>query len=185
MDYGCVFLAIRYDRAVRYVPMETVFDQEGAYLRIACAKIAALQPDVVLVERGVARLAQEHLLDAKISLVLFVKPSVMHRISLMTGGGTFPSVDDAALERLPLGTCQKFYCKTAAHGKTLMYLAGCDAGPGCTVLLRGADISVLYHVKKLLRFAIFCAYGMRHVATFLSTLRADPVPAPMSLTPGM
>ena len=43
------------------------------------ARIAALEPDLVLVQRNVSRLAQEYLREKGITLVLNVKPSVLER----------------------------------------------------------------------------------------------------------
>jgi 1-phosphatidylinositol-3-phosphate 5-kinase len=48
--------------------------QEHEYLRNCVGRIATLQPDIVLVEKTVSRLAQGFLLDAGISLVINVKP---------------------------------------------------------------------------------------------------------------
>jgi len=52
------------------------------------ARIAMLQPDVLLVERSVARSAQEELLSRGISLVLNVKPELqVGRGAMRLGGG--------------------------------------------------------------------------------------------------
>jgi hypothetical protein len=48
--------------------------QEHEYLRHCVGRIATLQPDIVLVEKTVSRLAQGFLLDAGITLVINVKP---------------------------------------------------------------------------------------------------------------
>ena len=48
-------------------------------------KLVALQPDIVLVERSVARTAQDQLLDRGISLALNMKRSVLDFLSRCTG----------------------------------------------------------------------------------------------------
>ena len=49
------------------------------------ARIASHSPHVLLVERGVARLAQELLLAKNIALVLNVKLSTLERLARCTG----------------------------------------------------------------------------------------------------
>jgi 1-phosphatidylinositol-3-phosphate 5-kinase len=54
-------------------------------LRLAVDQLAALKPDVLLVERSVARFAQGLLLQKGIALVLNVKRSLLDRLSRCTG----------------------------------------------------------------------------------------------------
>ena len=59
--------------------------QEREHLRVAVARLASVQPDVLLVERSVARAAQEELLACGISLVQHVKPELLERVARATG----------------------------------------------------------------------------------------------------
>ncbi len=52
----------------------------------------ALQPDIVLVERSVARTAQDQLLDRGISLALNLKRSVLDFLSRCTGAEVLASI---------------------------------------------------------------------------------------------
>ena len=54
--------------------MATFSFQEYEFLKNCVGRIAALQPDVLLVEKTVSRVAQEFLLEAGITLVINVKP---------------------------------------------------------------------------------------------------------------
>lgn len=54
-------------------------------MRTAVEKVARLSPDVVLVERGVARFAQDLLREKGIVLVLNVKLPTLDRIARCTG----------------------------------------------------------------------------------------------------
>lgn len=54
-------------------------------MRAAVEKVAKLSPDVVLVERGVARFAQDLLREKGIVLVLNVKLPTLDRIARCTG----------------------------------------------------------------------------------------------------
>lgn len=60
--------------------------QEGEHLRLAVARIAAAKPDVLLVEKTVARYAQEELLSRDISLVIGVKAACLERLARLTEG---------------------------------------------------------------------------------------------------
>lgn len=75
------------------------------------ARIAAMGPDLVLVQRNVSRLAQERLLQLGISLVLNVKPRVLERVARMTGAVIVHSID-AQVGRPQLGSCSHFCVKT-------------------------------------------------------------------------
>ena len=59
--------------------------QEREHLRLAVEKLAHLAPDVLLVERSVARDAQDALLGQNISLALNVKRSMLDRLARCTG----------------------------------------------------------------------------------------------------
>lgn len=54
-------------------------------MRLAVARIASGKPDVLLVERSVARAAQEELLTRGISLVQHVKVELLDRLERCTG----------------------------------------------------------------------------------------------------
>lgn len=112
----------------RFLSLEPLVMQENDYLRNAVARILALNPDLVIVEKTVARLAQEFLLDHGITLVINVKPSVMERIARCTQGVVCDSVD-THIGRPQLGLCHNFYLETfkISEGtkKTLMFFDGC------------------------------------------------------------
>lgn len=59
--------------------------QEEVNLQNQVDKLVALQPDIILVERSVARTAQEELLERGISLALNMKRSVLDFLSRCTG----------------------------------------------------------------------------------------------------
>ena len=59
--------------------------QERERLKAAMGKLASLAPDVLLVERSVARDAQDALLQQNVSLALNVKRSMLDRLARCTG----------------------------------------------------------------------------------------------------
>lgn len=80
-------------------------------MRHVVARIAALEPDIVLVQRNVSRLAQEYLREKGITLVLNVKPSVLERVARVTKADIVKSID-AQIGRPQLGTCKLFHVKS-------------------------------------------------------------------------
>lgn len=110
---------------------------------MAVAKIAAHQPNVLLVEKSVSRFAQDYLLAKDISLVLNIKRPLLERITRCTGAHIVPSIDH--LSSPMLGHCDLFHVEkyredhtTAAQGgkkmlKNLMFFEGCPKPLGCTV----------------------------------------------------
>eukprot|EP00887_Chlorella_sp_A99_P005551 scaffold1.g5551.t1 len=85
---------------------DALMDQEAEYLRGCVERIAALHPDVLLVERSVARSAQELLLEKNISLVLGIKPELLQRIACCIQAEVAPSVDQLSTQCV--GTCKEF-----------------------------------------------------------------------------
>jgi hypothetical protein len=83
--------SLEFQRTARFSSFDALLQQEKQHLQIVVNKIAALKPDVVVVEKTVSRLALEFLLKANISLVLNVKPSLMQRISRFTNAEILPS----------------------------------------------------------------------------------------------
>ncbi len=120
-------------------------------MKFLVARIAALQPDLVLIEKTVSRLAQEFLLAEGITFAYNIKPKVINRIARATGCDVLTSATDNWLNPT-LGLSDKFYVKTYQGDwglKPLMFFDGCPKNFGCSILLRGAPLSVLKQVKKI------------------------------------
>ncbi|CAH1788888.1 unnamed protein product, partial [Owenia fusiformis] len=159
--------------------------QEHKYLKNLVARIVALGPDIVLVEKTVSRLALEFLLDADITLVSNVKPSVMERVSRFTQSEIVLSID-GLMSRPMLGYCHIFHLQsyTLANGeqKTLMFLDGCPPHLGCTIVLRGASTAELRLVKPILQYMIYAFYHCKLELAFLMDDFALPPPGPEELS---
>ena len=59
--------------------------QETEHLRAAVEELKRLKPDVLLVEKSVARDAQDALLDSGVSLALTMKRANLERLALCSG----------------------------------------------------------------------------------------------------
>ncbi|XP_012235504.1 putative 1-phosphatidylinositol 3-phosphate 5-kinase [Linepithema humile] len=166
----------------KLISLEPVMLQESEYLGHTVARITALGPDVVLVHRSVARLAQDKLRECGVTLVLNVKLSVLKRVARCTGANIVNTIDAHISARYMLGTCKKFYLRNFPDErrgiKTLMYFEGC-ANPhlGATILLRGGSQTELKKVKNVTSMMIFAAYSWRLEKSFLMDEFAKP-PSP-------
>ncbi|XVE85393.1 hypothetical protein DITRI_Ditri17bG0087500 [Diplodiscus trichospermus] len=166
----------------------TLLQQENDHLKMMIAKIEALRPNVLLVEKSVSSYAQEYLLAKEISLVLNVKRPLLERIARCTGALVCPSIDNISTTRL--GHCELFRLEKVSEehemanqlnkkpSKTLMFFEGCPRRLGCTVLLRGRSREELKKVKHVVQYAVFAAYHLSLETSFL----ADEV-APSSFSP--
>lgn len=161
--------AIVYQRVEgKLLSLEPVIMQETEYLRNVVARISSLKPDIVLVQRNVARLAQESLQQLGIALVLNVKTTVLERIARCTRADLVYSVD-VLLNQIHLGTCSRFSVQKLSHSnKTLMFFEGC-AFPhkGSTVILRGAPQKELTKVKRVTSFMIYVLYNWKLESSLL------------------
>lgn len=112
--------------------------QEGEYLRQCCARILSLEPDLLLVAGGVARLAQEQLVAAGVALALGVRAPVLQRIARACRADVLNSVDAHVVRTPPrLGTCKAFYllnceCISLEFLKIERYLLNDDSQPVST-----------------------------------------------------
>lgn len=192
VEYPKVLLlagALEYQRIQNKLSsFDTLLEQEKEHLRLAVARVASLKPDVLLVERSVARYAQEELLNRGISLVLNVKIELLERIARCIGTKVVPSLEQ--LHPTSVGFCKQFRIENlittakpgrgaaaattttaaaaTAAARTLMFFDGCPRPVGCTVLLKGASLEELTKLKRVVKFACFAAYSLRLENSFLA-----------------
>ncbi|KAL3284887.1 hypothetical protein HHI36_019023 [Cryptolaemus montrouzieri] len=171
--------AIVYQRTEgRFMSLEPLIMQEHEYLRHVCARIVALRPDIVMVQRNVSRLAQDFLREKGITLVHNVKQNILERLASCLQADLVGSLD-AHIGRPKLGICKRFYLKNFDIGKgchkTLMFFEGLPLPHlGSSVLLRGATKSELSKVKRIMSFMLFSTYNWRLEKSFLMDEFAQP-----------
>ncbi|GMI94948.1 FORMS APLOID AND BINUCLEATE CELLS 1B [Hibiscus trionum] len=188
--------ALEYQRISNHLSsFDTLLQQEMDHLKMAVAKIAAHQPNVLLVEKSVSRYAQEYLLSEDISLVLNIKRPLLERISRCTGAQIVPSIDHLTSPKL--GYCDVFRVEkfleehgSAGQGgkkstKTLMFFEGCPKPLGYTILLKGANGDELKKVKHVVQYGVFAAYHLALETSFLAdegaTLPELPLKSPINV----
>ncbi|KAJ3029837.1 1-phosphatidylinositol-3-phosphate 5-kinase [Rhizophlyctis rosea] len=164
--------ALEYERVEnQFLSLEPVLSQEREHLKNLVARILALKPDVVLVEKTVARLALEFLLEANVAVAYNVKPSVIEALARCTRADVISSIDKLALEP-QLGSCELFHVKTFMHPdipgyrKSFLYFEGCPRELGCTLMLRGANVETLAKLKQIADLMAFVVYNLK-LETFL------------------
>jgi len=150
----------------QFMSLEPVLSQEREHLRILISRIKDLNPDVVLVEKIISRIALEYLLEANIVAVYNVKPSVMKYIARYTQADILNSIDKLVLEP-KLGTCGVFSVKTFLNDlipqkkKTFLFFDGCPRDLGGTIILRGGDMETLKKIKMITKFMAFVVYNLK------------------------
>ena len=86
--------------------LEILHDQEVHHIRMLVTKICSLNPDIVLVTNGVAKVGQDMLHENGISLAVNVKERIIKRLSRLSGARILSHVDhiDLADPETVLGT---------------------------------------------------------------------------------
>ncbi|KAL7686789.1 putative FYVE zinc finger, PDZ domain, chaperonin Cpn60/TCP-1 family, Zinc finger, FYVE/PHD-type [Plasmopara halstedii] len=91
--------------------LESVAGQELEYMHIVTEKILTLNPDIVIFEGHVHRVAEELLFKAGVSVVKNVRLLDLQRIARCTGASVLTSYDhiDKMSDVGVVGTCKRFY----------------------------------------------------------------------------
>ena len=140
--------------------IESVIRQEEPYIQIILSKIRKVEPDIILVEKEVSRLALDTLMANQKTIVTNVKSSIIRRIARLTQTISCPSTN-LIDENFKAGVCDRFYVERIVEKKkensqlvtnetSLMYLDGCEPYLGCTIILSGSNKNELKIVKKAL-----------------------------------
>jgi len=157
--------------------IDALMDTERQRLRNWVEGLTEVGPDVVLVEGGAARHAQELLLEASISLVTGVKPELLRRVAQCVGSTVKPV--GAALTPECVGSCQVFEVlllqnsveneeEEASEPTPLMFFKGCARGLGASIVLQGNSLDELKKVKKVAMNACFASLWNSVEAAFLA-----------------
>ncbi|KAG4067595.1 hypothetical protein HA402_005367 [Bradysia odoriphaga] len=173
--------AIVYQRKEdKFVTIENTLLQERESLRNVTARILSLKPNVVLVHKAVAGIAQDMLRKEGITLVLDVKISVLERVARCLKCDIVDSID-SNVGRPKLGTCDRFFIQNFNDDrgvpKTLMFFEIGSSQRASCVLLRGGTNSELVKVKKVALFLLFTRFNWRLELSFLLDEFARP-PSP-------
>lgn len=173
--------AIAYQRVEgKFVSFDTLMLQERDYLKNKVTKILSLGPNIVLVHKNVAGIAQDMLRNNGVTLVLDVKLCVMERIARCLECDILTSID-SNVGQPKLGTCDTFHIQTfydeQGSSKSLMCFERSCSPRGCCVLLRGGSKNELVKIKKVVSLLLFARYNWRLELSYLCDEYARP-PSP-------
>ena len=147
-----------------FMSLEPVIRQEREFLQNLVNRIAALRPQLLLVERNVSGLALEFLEQANIATAYNVKASVLEAVSRCCQTRIISSIDKLAVKPAQAGKCASFSLKTYVNEgrkKTYMFLSGCAKELGCTIVLRGDNDATLAKMKRITEFMIYVVYNLK------------------------
>jgi 1-phosphatidylinositol-3-phosphate 5-kinase len=170
--------SIEYQRSEEKMSsLEPIFTAESQYLKNYCSKLLLRQnPEILIVEKSVARIAQEMFLQSNVSLVLNVKSNIMDKLCRFLQADPMFSIDDV-LRKPKLGVCSHFHIENVklASGrvKPLMLFEGTPTNLGCTILLYGNSLNELNVVKSVTRFMIYAVYNSKLEQSFMFDKSAD------------
>jgi 1-phosphatidylinositol-3-phosphate 5-kinase len=170
--------SIEYQRSEeKMCSLEPIFTAESQYLKNYCSKLLIRQnPEILIVEKSVARIAQDIFLQSNVSLVLNVKPSLMEQLARFLQADPMFSIDDV-LRKPKLGFCSSFRVEKARlpgnKMKPLMFFEGTPTNLGCTILLYGATLSELTILKSITSFMLYAVYNSKLEQSFVLDKYAD------------
>ncbi|KAK3841577.1 MAG: hypothetical protein J3R72DRAFT_153557 [Linnemannia gamsii] len=166
--------ALEYQRIENhFISLEPIVKQEKEYLQHLVTRIVALNPNVVIVEKTVSRLALELLLTHNVAVAYNVKPEVSEAIAHSTGADIILSFDKLAKEPR-LGTCGTFEVKTFVHElipnkrKSYMFFQDCPGNLFCSLVLRGGCLETLNRIKKVVRLMVWVSYNLKLETSLMS-----------------
>ncbi|ORY87858.1 hypothetical protein BCR37DRAFT_342278 [Protomyces lactucae-debilis] len=170
---------LEYHRAdSQLMSLEPIIAQEKEYLQNLVSRMMDLRPSLVLIDRSVSGLALEYLLENNVAVAYGVKPTVMAIVAELTGADIITSVDRLAFHPR-VGKCDSFSVKTFINyeppkpfKKTYMFIQGCPPDLGCTVVLRGAPMSTLESIKRIMELMIFVVYNQKLEASLVKDQHA-------------
>jgi 1-phosphatidylinositol-3-phosphate 5-kinase len=160
-----VTFAIEYARhETHFMSLDPVIAQEQEYLQNLVNRIAALRPNVLLVQRHVSGTALKLLERAGITVAYNIKESVLAAVARVTQTTLIKSIDKLGIGHHAITECDSFDVKTYVsdgHRRTYIFLSGCQPDLGCTIVLRGADTDSLRKIKRVTEFMCYVAYNLK------------------------
>jgi len=128
---------------------------EEAYIKKICEDIIAIQPDVVITEKGVSDLAQHYFQKNNITAIRRVRKTDNNRIARVCGAQIMSRTDE--LSEKVMGTkCHHFEIRKLGD-EYFTFFEKCENPTACTILLRGGSKDILMEVERNLQDAMLAA----------------------------
>ena len=137
-------------------------------MKIIRHKIQSLKPDIIFIEKDASRLALESLIEDNITLVTVTSAKMLKMIARATQTIVCPS-PNLLDKNFVVGYCLNFRVEhikpinasSSGGGKashqsltestSLMFLEGCQAKLGCSIVLSGPDLRELKRVRHAIK----------------------------------
>ncbi|KAF2737406.1 T-complex protein 1 subunit gamma [Polyplosphaeria fusca] len=125
---------------------------EEEQIKAMCDSIVALQPDLVITEKGVSDLAQHYLVKANITAIRRVRKTDNNRVARATGATIINSVLSATAS--DIGTHCGLFEISKIGDEYFTFLTKCKDPKACTILLRGPSKDILNEIERNLHDAM-------------------------------
>ncbi|PVU96252.1 hypothetical protein BB561_001295 [Smittium simulii] len=153
-----------------YISLNASKEQEKEYILKLVARILSSKPNLLLLEKGISRIALNVLFENNVSVIIGIKKKVLQSIAFFTGADIITSLDKLAL-RPSLGVCKSMYTQSIIDDygtgensisqiTKYIYLSGSNPERGGSVILRGEQKSKLKSLKKVTRMLLSLGYSM-------------------------
>jgi len=125
---------------------------EEEHIKKLCSEIIAIQPDVVITEKGVSDLAQHYFQKAGITAIRRVRKTDNNRIARVCGAQIMSRTDE--LDEKFLGTAAGLFEVRKLGDEYFTFIEDAKDATACTILLRGASKDILMEVERNLQDAM-------------------------------
>ena len=131
--------------------MEAFLKQEEAMLRDMVDKIAAIDANVILCQKGIDDMAQHFLSKKGILAVRRIKKSDMEKLAKATGGKIITNLED--MSTADLGHANLVEERKIGNDK-MTFIEGCKHPRAVTILIRGATQRVIDEAERSIHDAL-------------------------------
>lgn len=131
---------------------------EEEHIKELCADILALQPNVVITEKGVSDLAQHYLVKAGVTCLRRIKKSDNNRLARACGATIANRTEE--LKEADVGTRAGLFEVKKIGDEYFTFITGCQDPKACTILLRGPSKDILNEVERNLHDALGVARNL-------------------------
>merc|ERR1712088_885953 len=125
---------------------------EEEHIKKLCSEVIAIQPDVVITEKGVSDLAQHYFQKAGITAIRRVRKTDNNRIARVCGAQIMSRTDE--LDEKFLGTAAGLFEVRKLGDEYFTFIEEAKEATACTILLRGASKDILMEVERNLQDAM-------------------------------
>ncbi|KAK4298925.1 hypothetical protein Pmani_028761 [Petrolisthes manimaculis] len=135
-----------------------MLEMEEEHIKTMCSDLIALQPNIIITEKGVSDLAQHYLLKAGITCLRRVKKSDNNRIARACGATIANRTEE--LKEEDVGTGAGLFEIKKIGDEYFTFITECKDPKACTILLRGPSKDILNEVERNLHDALGVARNL-------------------------